>query len=65
MELWPRVANSEAAKRAPPVVFRTDPIAGDLCMAVGSDQLMKPDAVAKVLEALRDTVAPDARDVAR
>ena len=41
-----------------------DPVARDVCLAVGREQLLEPEGVMKISQVLHDYFTPDARDSA-
>ena len=59
-----RGTNLDVAKRASPLALQMDPIARDISISSGGDQLMRPDAVAKISHSLHDFFALDAPDLA-
>ena len=56
------MTNLEPPKRASALILIMDPVAREVCMAAGSDQILGADGVMKIVKLLNDYFAPDAAD---
>ena len=62
VKLRNRVPNLNPVTRVSAPELRMDPVARQVSTAAGDDQPSDPDGAAKILQVLRDSLAPEAAD---
>ena len=65
VHLWVRTTRTEASARASVLILHMRPATRQVCPADGGDVLGRSDGVTKILEILRNYLAPEAADAIR